>query len=217
MNERILRAARLNRKMRGEGPPEPMPFGEFIRSYREQAEIIRKEAAERAAKYATEREAARKSAQRKRRWFYIAAAAGLLIGATAFAETIDGTSVIIIDGDTIALPCTGEIRKGCAERVRILNIDAPETRGAVCEAERIAGLEAKARLAALLRGQPVNIERCEGDTGRCADRYGRTLARLSTSTGDIGQALISSGHALPWQPGAAAKFTRQQHWCGARP
>lgn len=215
MNERILRAAHLNRKMRGEGPPEPIPFGEFCRRYREQSEIFRKEAAKRAEKYAAEREAARRSA--RRRWFYLAAAAGLLIGAAAFAETIDGTATIIIDGDTIALPCTGEISRGCAERVRILNIDAPETRGAVCEAERMAGLEAKARLAALLRGQPVNIERCEGDTGRCADRYGRTLARLSTSTGDIGQALIASGHALPWQPGAAAKFARQQHWCGARP
>lgn len=145
------------------------------------------------------------------------ALAFMLATLPAHAETIDGTAIIIIDGDTIALPCTGEIRKGCAERVRLLNIDAPETRNAVCEAERMAGLEAKARLAALLRGQPVNIERCEGDTGRCADRYGRTLARLSTSTGDIGQALISSGHALPWQTGAAAKFARQQHWCGARP
>ena len=128
--------------------------------------------------------------------------------------TGEGERAIIIDGDTVALPCP-ELGLCRQERVRILNIDAPETgRRAVCEAEASAGLAAKAALRALLAGQPVEITRCEIKTGRCHDRYGRTLARLATSAGDIGQALIASGHALPWASGPAAKFERQSHWCG---
>lgn len=131
----------------------------------------------------------------------------------ARAETIDGDRITIIDGDTVALPCPG-LGLCKQERIRILNIDAPETRGAVCEAENIAGLAAKEALRNLLKGQMVDIIRCEPETGRCEDRYRRTLARLATQSGDVGQALIASGHALPWAPGAAAKFQRQQHWCG---
>ena len=98
--------------------------------------------------------------------------------------------------------------------MRILNIDAPETRGAVCEAESIAGLAAREALRRLLKGQPVEVTRCEPDTGRCEDRYRRTLASLSTEASDVGAALIASGHALPWAAGPAAKARRQQHWCG---
>ena len=39
----------------------------------------------------------------------------------AAAETVDGRRAVIIDGDTVAFG---------SERVRILNIDAPETRDA---------------------------------------------------------------------------------------
>ena len=148
----------------------------------------------------------------------------------ARAETVDGDRIVIIDGDTIALPCPdlGLCRQ---ERVRILNIDAPETRGAACDAERIAGLAAREALARLLRGKAVAVTRCEPEAGRaekgepafgeragkkprCQDRYRRTLARLATASGDVGHALIATGHALPWAPGPQAKFERQQHWCG---
>lgn len=136
--------------------------------------------------------------------------------ATVRAETVDGARITIIDGDTIALPCA-QPAPGCAERVRILNIDTPETgRNAACPAEATAGLAAKEALRRLIASGPVVITRCEPETGRCTDHYGRTLARLATATGDIGQAMIASGHALPWAPGAAAKFQRQQHWCGRR-
>src|SRR5687768_16258588 len=60
----------------------------------------------------------------------------------ALAETFDGRRAVIIDGDTFALG---------SERVRILNIDAPETRGSRCEWELVLGLKAKERLAGLLR------------------------------------------------------------------
>ena len=60
----------------------------------------------------------------------------------ASAEIFDGRRAVIIDGDTIAL---GD------ERVRLLNIDAPESFRSRCERELVMGLKAKERLAALAR------------------------------------------------------------------
>ncbi|MGO4677985.1 thermonuclease family protein [Bosea sp. 2YAB26] len=111
--------------------------------------------------------------------------------------------VVIIDGDTVDI---------AGERIRILNIDAPETRGARCEDELILGLLAKERLAELLRAGPVAIDRCES-SGRCEDRYGRTLARLRTAKGDVGAILIAEGLAQPWKAGGAARAQRIQTWC----
>lgn len=129
----------------------------------------------------------------------------LLFGIVAKAEAVDGNRIVIIDGDTVGLPG--------GERVRILNIDAPETRGARCEAELVAGLKAKERLAELLRGRPIEVTRCEA-SGRCADRYGRTLARLSAGGRDLGEVLVAEGRALPWATGPAARQSRVAYWCG---
>ncbi len=112
------------------------------------------------------------------------------------ASALTDSRVIIIDG----------------ERIRIHNIDAPETRGARCEAELVRGLKAKERLAQLLRAGPVTIDRCEA-SGRCEDRYGRTLARLRTGAGDAG-GLVREGLAQPWRPGAEAAAQRLTAWCG---
>lgn len=125
------------------------------------------------------------------------------------AEEVNGDRIVVIDGDTVALPGNP------AERIRIYNIDAPETRNAHCEAEAVAGLKAKERLAQLLRGGPVTVDRCE-PSGRCTDVYGRTLARLSAGGRDLGTVLVTEGRALPWSTGAAARAARTAYWCGAQ-
>lgn len=127
----------------------------------------------------------------------------------ARAEAVDGNRIVVIDGDTVALPGFP------AERIRIYNIDAPETRNAHCEAELAAGLRAKERLAQLLRGGQITVDRCE-PSGRCTDPYGRSLARLSAGGRDLGSVLVSEGRALPWSNGAAARAARTAYWCGAR-
>ncbi len=115
----------------------------------------------------------------------------------------------VIDGDTVRF-ASGEI-------VRIYNIDAPETRRSRCPAEKRLGETATAFLKALLKNGSVEISRCEPATGRCQDRYRRTLASLSTAQhGDVGEALIASGLALPWQAGKAAHDARAHHWCATR-
>lgn len=97
------------------------------------------------------------------------------------------------DGDTIRL-CDGE-------RVRILNIDAPEmpdspkcrdrTRRGWCDYD--LARKSRDRLSDFLNSGPVQIRR----KGR--DRYGRTLARLSVNGQDAGQWLIDRGLARAWK------------------
>jgi micrococcal nuclease len=130
----------------------------------------------------------------------ISVAAVVALAETPRVETVDGDRIQIVDGDTVRLPCRLQDCVG-PERIRILNIDAPEIGHPSCEAEEELGWRAKEALARLLRGRPVTIARCETAT-RCTDRYGRTLARLSTSDGDVGEALVASGHAQRWAPGA---------------
>lgn len=147
----------------------------------------------------------------------VIAMAMLLVGGAigrASAETVDGDRITIIDGDTIALPCDPArgIYPGCAERLRLVGIDAPETGArARCEAERVAGLEARAALAEILRGRSVAITR----TGR--DRWGRTLARLEAGGTSVDEAMIAAGLALPYAPGRPAWAARCRHWCPGAP
>jgi micrococcal nuclease len=129
-------------------------------------------------------------------------ALGVFGPSSALAETFNGGRAVIIDGDTFAIG---------SERVRILNIDAPETRGSRCERELVAGLKAKERLTGPLRAGSVDIVR-DGE-----DRYRRTLARVSVGGLDVGSVLIGEGLALPWRDGPDAREARLQYWCRPGP
>jgi micrococcal nuclease len=104
---------------------------------------------------------------------------------------------VVVDGDTVRL---GE------ERIRLVNIDAPEEHRAGCDAERRLGRLAKERLRNLLASGRAEIAR--GDRGRTQDRYGRTLARVKVDGVDVGETLISEGYARPWTG-------RRSSWCAA--
>lgn len=123
----------------------------------------------------------------------------LALCAAASAETIDGAKIHVIDGDTVALPS--------GEHLRLAGIDAPETWHPRCQAELEIGRAATTRLRQLLAGQ-VEIGR-DG-----TDRYGRTLGRLSTASGNVETSLIADGLAVPYLPGRAAWLARRDHWCG---
>jgi endonuclease YncB( thermonuclease family) len=131
--------------------------------------------------------------------FLLIAAALTTAMPSARAETVDGRRIAIIDGDTINVH---------GERIRILNIDAPESFRSRCEAELKLALRTKERLAELLRAGPVAINR------ESHDRYRRTLATLSVKGCDVGQILVQERLALPWQDGREAKERRLKVWCG---
>lgn len=139
--------------------------------------------------------------------------AAFLLGTTlgAKSEPLTGT-IRVIDGDTLwHYPC--QKGEGCKpEKIRLLDIDAPESFRSACEAELIAGLRAKARVHELLAGQPITIERCDQHGDRCQDRFGRTLARIHIPAGELGALLLKDGLALPYVPGK--KTERTAKWCG---
>jgi micrococcal nuclease len=125
--------------------------------------------------------------------------------ARATAETVPGSSLRVIDGDTV--------QTAGGETIRVYNIDAPETDRARCDAEYDLGVRAARRLRELLSARPVSIERCEppgplGGQGRCIDRYRRTLARLTVQGSDIGLQLVTEGLAVRWNT------KKRADWCG---
>jgi micrococcal nuclease len=91
-------------------------------------------------------------------------------------ESFDERRVVIVDGGTIVIG---------SERIRLLNMDAPESFRPRCDAELVAGLRAKERLAQLLRIERVQINRRE------QDRYRRTLARAHAGGRDVGETLMA--------------------------
>lgn len=99
----------------------------------------------------------------------------------------------VVDGDTFWVGRT---------RVRIADIDAPETTGAACAEERRKGEEATRRLQALLNAAPFEMRAGARDT----DRYGRALRTLHRDGQSIGSILVAEGLAREWQG-------RRAPWC----
>jgi hypothetical protein len=99
----------------------------------------------------------------------IAILALVALSSSAAARTV------LIDGDTFDLD---------GERIRILNIDTPETFRSRCENELVLGLRAKQRLRQLLDSGPLTIVR------ENKDYWGRTLAYVLAGEQDVGEVLI---------------------------
>ena len=98
---------------------------------------------------------------------------------------MDVPPAIVIDGDTIRI---------VAERIRLIDIDAPEMRdGARCDAERNLAEVAKRELAKIIAGKPLDIDR------RGKDRFNRTLAYIRVSGADVGEMLIRAHVAVKWE------------------
>jgi len=123
----------------------------------------------------------------------LAIVAGALITSSASAAT--GRVRYVTDGDTFRLES--------GERIRIANIDAPETHAdqAKCRAEIALGEASAERARALLDHRTVTFVR----VGRS---YNRTVARVTLDGRDLGETLIAMGAARPW-PHHAPK----PDWC----
>lgn len=100
----------------------------------------------------------------------------------------------VVDGDTIW-------HQGI--KMRLLEIDTPETFGAACPREREIGQAAKERLIALMAGG-YRIED-SGEKDRTSDR--RELVRVTLNDGrDAGRVLVSEGLAQRWP-------NKGNRWC----
>ena len=113
----------------------------------------------------------------------LTAAIALAPAGEAGRFTFAATVVRVVDGDTLDV----RLASGLRARVRVLGIDAPE-RG------RCFGAASTARARALA---PAGLRvALVGDrTQPTRDRFGRLLAYVRGGGGDVGRALLATGHA----------------------
>jgi endonuclease YncB( thermonuclease family) len=101
----------------------------------------------------------------------------------------------VVDGDTIHY---------AGLKVRLEDIDAPETYQYKCESELALGKRATNRLLELINSGPFEIVK---RGGREEDRYGRKLRTVERSGRSLGEILVAEGLARRWDG------TRRS-WCG---
>ena len=136
-----------------------------------------------------------------------------LFSVPAVGEPIDPDDVRVIDGDTIRVYQQ-------QPDVRLVGFNAPETRRAACEAERLLGAKATRRLRDLVRAGNLDFEyvacSCPARTqGTSACNYGRDCGILKSHGRDVGAILIEEGLAVPFVCGATRCPRTPRPWCGS--
>lgn len=99
----------------------------------------------------------------------------------------------VVDGDTIWL-------KG--EKIRVADIDAPETHDYRCASEKELGDRATTRLHDLLESGPITLQSIDRDE----DTYGRKLRIVLVNGESVGDTLVSEGLARYYGNG-------RRPWC----
>ena len=110
--------------------------------------------------------------------------------------------------------CIGPLRQTCVvdgdtfwyrgTKIRVADINTPETGTPACAAEAELGAAATRRMTQLLNAGPFSL--APGDPQRDTDRYGRAL-RVVTRGGDsLGAVLVAEGLAEAWSG-------RRSSWC----
>lgn len=109
-----------------------------------------------------------------------------------FCHSGGGTNCVV-DGDTFWM---------AGQKIRIADIDTPETHPPRCAEEARLGAAATERLRQLLNGGPITLAAVDRDT----DRYGRKLRIVLRDGHSIGDTLVSEGLARPYAGG-------RRPWC----
>ncbi|MGE5562402.1 MAG: thermonuclease family protein [Bacillota bacterium] len=104
-----------------------------------------------------------------------------------------GGTNCVVDGDTFYIN---------GDKVRIADIDAPETHPPRCGYEAQLGNQATEKLHALLNSGAVTMTSIDRDR----DVYGRLLRNVSVNGADVGEAMVSAGVAREW-------VGRREPWC----
>jgi endonuclease YncB( thermonuclease family) len=134
-----------------------------------------------------------------------------ILGTAAVAAPIDPANVRVIDGDTIRVYHR-------APNVRLVGFNAPETRRAACEPERVLGATATRRVRDLIKNGNLDFEyvacSCSpGTEGTNACNYGRRCGTLRSNGKDVGIILIAEGLAVPFKCGATRCPKTPRPWC----
>jgi endonuclease YncB( thermonuclease family) len=100
----------------------------------------------------------------------------------------------VVDGDTFWYR---------GEKVRIADINTPETSSPACQREAQLGAAATRRLIELLNAGPFTLSRWQD---RDTDRYGRLLRVVTRRGESLGDRMTGEGLAEPWRG-------RRSSWC----
>ncbi|MBO9587550.1 thermonuclease family protein [Devosia sp.] len=108
--------------------------------------------------------------------------------------------------------CGGGVRKTCVvdgdtfwvdgTKIRIADINTPETSQPQCAEEAALGRKASLRLAELLSGTALDLRAADRDE----DQYGRKLRVVERDGRSVGQVLVAEGLAHEWRG-------RRESWC----
>jgi endonuclease YncB( thermonuclease family) len=116
--------------------------------------------------------------------------------AALFSQCAPGPRITcVVDGDTFWLDGT---------KIRIADINTPETSHPSCAAEAELGMKATRRQVELLNAGPFVLE----VQGRETDRYGRALRVVTRKGKSLGAVLEAEGLAEHWTG-------RRGNWCEA--
>ncbi len=110
----------------------------------------------------------------------------------SICHTGGGTNCVV-DGDTVWID---------GVKIRVADIDAPETHPPRCASEADLGGRATRRLAELMSAGPFVLR----PVGRDEDRYGRKLRVITRNGRSLGDQLVSEGLARTWEG-------RRRPWC----
>lgn len=106
---------------------------------------------------------------------------------------VGGGQNCVVDGDTVWVD---------GEKIRVADVDAPETHPPRCRREADLGERATRRLAELLNAGPIELRTVNRDR----DRYGRKLRVLVRNNRSLGDVLVSEGLARTWDG-------KRKPWC----
>ncbi|MEM6904002.1 MAG: thermonuclease family protein [Pseudomonadota bacterium] len=120
--------------------------------------------------------------------------------AQARDSRIEARVIRVIDGDTIQVEAQPWPGMRIDARIRLPDIQAPETFRPSCEAERLKGEAATEWLRDRLEGQTVWLSNIR--TGKFGGRF---IAHVHDQAGDVASALITAGIAAPWDGRTANK------------
>lgn len=108
-----------------------------------------------------------------------------------------GGTNCVVDGDTFWIG---------GEKVRIADIDAPETHPSRCDREADLGRRATLRLQTLLNAGPVSLASADRDT----DRYGRLLRIVERDGQSLGDQLVDEETRAALDRAAVAMVRRHR-------